>query len=277
MMAWLLLIGAALVFAVIEMSLTHGLARRLKNNGIVDVVWSAGFSGIVLVHALLAPHFTNQPLVDLRRTLLLVMVLSWSCRLAGHLWVRVRKHHPHEDVRYAQLRIEWGDQVDRKMFGFFQLQGAIQVVLSLPWLPVFLNPNPVREFAQLSAFELAAMILWIVALAGESLADRQLAAFRMNPENRGKVCQSGLWNYSRHPNYFFEWLVWVAFALYACGSPLGWLGFIAPALMWHFLVNVTGIPMTEELSVRSKGDAYREYQRSTSAFVPWFKRTLSNS
>lgn len=276
MLALLSLTGAALAFAVLEMSLTHWVARRLKNNGIVDVVWSAGFAGIALVFALLAPALRDHSPLDLRRTFLLIMVLSWSFRLAGHLAVRVRKHHPHEDVRYAQLRVEWGDQVDRRMFGFFQLQGAIQVVLSVPWLVVFLNPDPVRNLAQFTVLELAAATLWILALVGEGIADRQLAAFRRNPANQGKVCQNGLWYYSRHPNYFFEWLVWVAFALYACGSPFGWLGFIAPALMWHFLVNVTGIPMTEQLSVRSKGDAYREYQRTTSPFVPWFKRTPSN-
>lgn len=117
---------------------------------------------------------------------------------------------------------------------------------------------------------------WLCALAHRPpwriLADRQLARFRADPANKGKVCQAGLWNYSRHPNYFFEWLVWVGYAVFALGSPWGWLGLIAPALMLHFLLNVTGIPMTEELSLKSKGDAYRAYQRTTSAFVPWFKK-----
>ena len=97
--------------------------------------------------------------------------------------------------------------------------------------------------------------------------------FRADPANRGRFISTGVWEWSRHPNYFFEWLVWVGYAVFALGSPWGWLGLIAPALMLHFLLNVTGIPMTEELSLKSKGDAYREYQRTTSAFVPWFPKS----
>jgi steroid 5-alpha reductase family enzyme len=270
LLLWMLL--AATGFAIVEMAATHAVAKKIGNNGIVDVVWSAGFGGIAVLYALLAPPLADGTHFDLRRCLLLVMVLGWSLRLGLHLYVRVRKHHPHEDVRYAQLRKEWGADVDRRMFGFFQLQGAIQVVLSIPWLLSFLKNVPTRHTEALSPWEISGAVLWILALVGESVADRQLASFRADPANRGTVCQLGLWNYSRHPNYFFEWLVWVAFFLFACGSPYGWLSLVAPVLMWHFLVNVTGIPMTEELSVRSKGDAYREYQRSTSAFVPWFKR-----
>jgi steroid 5-alpha reductase family enzyme len=157
------------------------------------------------------------------------------------------------------------------MAGFFQVQGILQVVLSLPWLLTMLDRRPTETF-QLSGLNWLGIALWCVGLIGETIADRQLAAFRANPANKGKVCQRGLWNHSRHPNYFFEWLVWVGYAVFALSAPWGWLGLLAPALMWHFLVNVTGIPMTEELSVKSKGVAYRDYQRTTSAFVPWFKR-----
>jgi steroid 5-alpha reductase family enzyme len=103
------------------------------------------------------------------------------------------------------------------------------------------------------------------------VADQQLKRFRQDPANKGKVCQTGLWNYSRHPNYFFEWLVWVAFFLAAAATPLGWLTVYCPALMLYFLFRVTGIPATEEQSIRTKGEAYREYQRTTSVFVPWKK------
>ena len=115
--------------------------------------------------------------------------------------------------------------------------------------------------------------LWLVALGGETLADRQLAAFKDDPANRGKVCDSGLWRYSRHPNYFFEWLVWVSFFLFALPSPWGWTTIFAPALMLFFLLRVTGIPYTEQQSLRSKGDAYRAYQRVTSPFIPWFPKS----
>jgi steroid 5-alpha reductase family enzyme len=115
--------------------------------------------------------------------------------------------------------------------------------------------------------------IWLVALAGEGLADFQLKRFKADPANAGKICQSGLWNYSRHPNYFFEWLVWVGFFVFAWDSPGGCLTVLCPGLMLYFLLHVTGIPITEEFSVKSKGDAYRQYQQATSAFVPWFKRS----
>jgi steroid 5-alpha reductase family enzyme len=108
---------------------------------------------------------------------------------------------------------------------------------------------------------------------GEGVADEQLAAFKRDPANRGRVCQRGLWNFSRHPNYFFEWFVWVAWALYALASPFGWGALICPALMFFFLFRVTGIPATEAQSLRSRGEEYARYQRTTSSFVPWFKKS----
>lgn len=268
------LLAAAFAFVVLEMTLTFVVAQRLRNFGIVDIVWSAGFSGLALLFFAVSARLRGNP-GSLRDDVLTIMVLVWSLRLASHLWVRVMSHHPVEDVRYARLREEWGERTPQKMFGFFQLQGVLQVVLSLPFLVVCLNPHPPGPGPLgLRWAEWAGLTLWIIALMGESIADRQLARFRRDPANRGQVCQVGLWYWSRHPNYFFEWLIWVAFALFAWNSPFGWIGLLSPLLMWHFLVNVTGIPMTEELSVKSKGDAYREYQRTTSAFFPWFKKSL---
>lgn len=262
----LTMLGLALAFAAVEMTLTWGLARRLRNYSIVDAVWSLGFGPIAALYLFGRKYQPEQSL------LFALMVAFWSLRLGVHLALRIAKHHPHEDVRYAKLRVDWGADADRKMFWFFQLQGALQVVLSVPFLFACSRPtNPKVDLAT-DWFALGGCALWLIGLFGESLADRQLARFRADPANKGKVCQVGLWNYSRHPNYFFEWLVWVGYAVFALGSPWGWLGLIAPALMLHFLLNVTGIPMTEELSLKSKGDAYREYQCTTSAFVPWFKK-----
>jgi steroid 5-alpha reductase family enzyme len=111
-----------------------------------------------------------------------------------------------------------------------------------------------------------------MSLSGEALADRQLESFKRDPQNRGRVCDVGLWRYSRHPNYFFEWLIWLSYALYASTSPAGWAAWIAPALILYFLLRVTGIPATEAQALRSRGDAYRRYQARTSPFVPWFRR-----
>lgn len=153
------------------------------------------------------------------------------------------------------------------MFGFFQVQGVLLVVLSVPFLLACLNGQ-----VGLSPLEYIGVVIWLMALTGESLADHQLKRFRANPANKGRVCQAGLWHYSRHPNYFFEWLVWVAFFVFAAASQWGWVTIYCPALMLFFLLKVTGIPMTEELSVKNKGDEYHAYQRSTSAFVPWFRK-----
>ncbi len=277
---FLLLLTFALVFVLLEMTATFALAQRLRNFGIVDIVWSAGFTPIVWLYVALAAWRTYDAKLNAHpewngpaALTIAVLVSAWSLRLGTHLLVRVKSHHPVEDVRYAKLRQEWGAQTDRKMFGFFLLQGALQVVLSLPWLLIILDDTPMRAFV-LGPLAWAGAAIWLAGLVGESIADRQLAKFRADPANKGTVCQAGLWNYSRHPNYFFEWLIWVGYAVFALGSPWGWLGLLAPALMWHFLVNVTGVPMTEELSVKSKGDAYREYQRTTSAFVPWFKKKI---
>jgi steroid 5-alpha reductase family enzyme len=256
------------------MMVTWLAACRVRNFGIVDVVWSAGFAPVALLYSFLAPSSAVGHALSARRVLITAMVIVWSFRLAIHLGVRVASHHPIEDVRYAKLREEWGGRVNSKMFWFFQLQAALQIILSLPIALINRDAGPAAGFDGLGLSGAAGLAIWGIGLAGESIADRQLAGFRRDPQNKGSVCQVGLWRYSRHPNYFFEWLIWVGYAVFAVGSPMGWLGLVAPALMLHFLLNVTGVPMTEELSVKSKGEAYREYQRTTSAFVPWFPKHI---
>ena len=249
------------IFAMVLMLVIWWLALRINNLGIVDIAWSAAFAPAAVFCAA-ATH--GDPA---RRWLIAGMATLWSLRLGTHLYIRVVGQHPHEDVRYAQMRVKWGAHLKSKVLIFFELQAVLIGLLSTPFLIACLNPRP-----GISILEWAGVAVWAVAMAGESLADWQLKQFRMRPENRGKICQGGLWNYSRHPNYFFEWLVWVGFFLFAWDSPGGCYTVLCPGLMLFFLLRVTGIPLTEELSVKSKGDAYREYQRTTSAFVPWFKK-----
>jgi steroid 5-alpha reductase family enzyme len=147
------------------------------------------------------------------------------------------------------------------------MQALLDVVLSLPFLLAARNPNP-----GLSPVEWAGAALWTLAFAGELTADAQLSAFKSRPGNKGRTCQAGLWRFSRHPNYFFEWVVWMSFALFALASPHGWLGFLSPALILYFLLRVTGIPATEEQALRSRGEEYRRYRQTTSAFIPWFRK-----
>ena len=262
-MSPLLLIFYALAGLSAVFALFYLLARRINNYGIVDIVWSYAFAGVALFYALLAPGWPA------RRILISGMAVLWSLRLGTHLYRRVMGHHPVEDGRYVQLRRDWAGNFGLKMFGFFQLQDGSVVLLGSAFFVTCLNPVP-----SVHPLELAGVILWLVALTGEALADAQLAAFKRDPASRGKVCSVGLWRYSRHPNYFFEWLIWVAYFVFALASPHGWVALIGPASILYLLLRVTGIPLTEEQALRSKGDAYRRYQQATSAFVPWFPRKL---
>ena len=239
----------------------YWLARRIDNYGIVDIAWSYAFAALGLYYACTAPGWIVRKLV------IASLVALWSLRLGTHLHRRVMGHHPIEDGRYVQLRRDWAGNFAPKMFGFFQLQASSVVVLGAAFLVIALNPAP--RFLPL---EFAGVALWLLALTGESLADHQLAAFKRDPANRGGVCAVGLWRYSRHPNYFFEWLVWVAYLVFALASPHGWIAAIGPACILYLLLRVTGIPLTEAQSLRSRGEAYRRYQATTSAFVPWFTR-----
>jgi steroid 5-alpha reductase family enzyme len=261
-MSTLTLILTAIAAACALFAAAYAVSRRVDNYGFVDVVWSYAFAALATFYALAGQGW------PMRRALIAAMVAVWSLRLGTHLAVRVAGHHPVEDSRYVQLRRDWAGVFHRKMFGFFQLQAVSVIALGVAFLFIAQNPAPA-----LHPLEIAGAALWLIAICGEALADAQLAAFKRNPANKGQVCAVGLWRYSRHPNYFFEWLIWVAYFVFALASPLGWLAIIGPAGILFLLLRVTGIPMAEQQSLRSKGDAYRRYQQTTSAFVPWFPKT----
>jgi steroid 5-alpha reductase family enzyme len=154
----------------------------------------------------------------------------------------------------------------------FQVQGLLAFLLALPlWVLAG------AELAQWRVQDALALALWILAMVGESRADQQLKRWRRSPAGRGRTCRQGLWKYSRHPNYFFEWLHWSVYPLVGIGLPGGaWL-WLAPLAMWFLITKVTGIPPTEEQSLRSRGDDYREYQRTTNAFFPGPPRDRSQT
>ncbi len=263
---WSLAGYAALVCAVFFFS-AWLFSRWVNNAGFVDVAWAFAFS-LVVVLCLFLVHPLSMPGV-----LLAAMMLLWSVRLGGHLLRRVVRHHPQEDPRYRALREAFPRHTWWMFFGFFQAQALLVLVLSYPLLLVFtVGPSAFHPLHWLG------LLLWLLAWVGETLADRQLAEFRANPANRGKTCRRGLWAWSRHPNYFFEWLVWVAWFFYSLPSPLGWLAIAGPGLMLFFLFRVTGIPATEAQALRTRGADYRQYQLTTSAFFPWPPRaTRPNS
>lgn len=250
---WLLLAGGWLLMAVI-MTALWGYQRRTHNAGFVDVCWAAGVGLLGVVYAALA---AGEPG---RRVLIAACAGIWGLRLGGYLLARVRGEP--EDGRYRALREQWGTRTQPLMFAFFQLQAFWAVLFATPMLIAAGNEAP------LGWLDALGVTIWAVAVGGEALADRQLARFRARPDARGRVCRDGLWRYSRHPNYFFEWVHWWAYVAFAITAPWGWLTLLWPLLMLAFLLKVTGVPPTEANALASRGDAYRAYQRTTNRFFP---------
>ena len=232
--------------------------RRHRNAGIVDVLWS---TGLAMAAVLIAVAGNGAALP---RLTLVLLAGGWATRLAWHLWHRVR--HEAEDGRYRYLRDHWHDH-QGKFFGFFQLQAGLVVLFALPFLAVAENPRPTIGPAWMIG-----VAIGLISVVGEASADHQLARFRRTPAHRGKTCREGWWRYSRHPNYFFEWLHWFAYVALAWDAPHRWLSFCGPVTMYLFLRLVSGIPFTEAQALRSRGDDYRDYQRSTSMLIPWFPK-----
>lgn len=221
----------------------------------VDALWSLGIGALVLAYAVAVPGLGDPA----RRALVALLTGCWSLRLGGYLLRDRVAAGAGEDGRYRHLRSVWGERAQPRFFVLYQVQAALAALFSLPPL-VAMRGGPIDGWAW------AGVALAAVAIGGESLADRQLSRFRRDPAHRGRTCRVGLWRYSRHPNYFFEWLHWWSYVLIGHGAALAWLG---PALMLLFLYRVTGIPHTEAQALASRGDDYRDYQRTTSAFVPW--------
>jgi len=232
---------------------------RTGNASVVDPGWAFGLVLMATSIAYVSPGYF------LRSWIMGGMVILWGLRLGGYLLRRILGRE--EEGRYQELRRRWKTRVSWKFLAFFQAQAVLVVLLSLVFVLPALNPTP-----HLEVLEVFAASLWLIAWAGECLADRQLAAFKRQAGSAGQVCQRGLWAYTRHPNYFFEWLIWLAWALYAAASPWGWMAFAAPLVILYLLLRVTGIPATEQQALRSKGEAYRNYQKITSAFIPWFPK-----
>lgn len=233
----------------------------MSNAAIVDVGWAGGLAVLGILYAEMGGGYKTRVI------LMAVMACVWGFRLAGYLLFTRVIGQP-EEGRYVQLRKEWKTNVSAKFLGFYEFQALLCVLLSGPFLFSALNPRP-----RISGLEIAGCAIWFVGMLGEATADAQLNAFKKDKTNHGKTCRAGLWKYSRHPNYFFEWVIWMGFAVFALSSPYGFIGLLSPALILYFLLRVTGIPATEAQAVRSKGDDYREYQRTTSAFVPWFPKS----
>jgi steroid 5-alpha reductase family enzyme len=233
--------------------------RRRRNAGIVDVIWAAGVGGAAIVLAALGTGTAWS------RLTLAVLGGAWGLRLALHLWRRVRAEA--EDGRYAYLRTRWGDSPGL-WFAFFQAQALLIVLFALPFVAVAASPLSGPQPAWMIG-----LLIWLAGVVGESVADAQLRRFRHDPAQRGRTCRVGLWRYSRHPNYFFEWLHWFAYVALAWHSPLWLLAWLGPVVMFVFLRWLSGIPFTEAQALRTRGEDYRDYMNRTPMLFPWFPRS----
>jgi len=241
-------------------SLAYLTARRIQVMALVDVVWTAGMGFAAIA------YLTMLPEPSLRGTVVLAVLLIWSTRLSFYL-LKHRVFAGTEDPRYAYLTAHWGKHAMRNYYPLFLAQVLLVALFMVP-ISIAMQANA-STWSHTDSLGLA---IAAVALVGQFIADRQLARFRAAPENRGGVCQVGLWRYSRHPNYFFEWLHWWAYVAFALNSNMWPFAFIGPLCMYIFLRYITGVPYAERSSLRSRGDAYLDYQQTTNTFFPWKPR-----
>ncbi|SDR42138.1 Steroid 5-alpha reductase family enzyme [Paraburkholderia fungorum] len=245
----------ALVALVVIFSATWAWQLKTENAGMVDPIWAYSLGLVAVLYAVLG---TGDPS---SRALTAIGGLVWGMRLGTHLWKR--NFGKPEDARYHRFREQWGAQAASKMFWFFQLQVVISMLLSIAFLVPSYRTTPVS-----GSWMVLAVALWTASVAGEAIADRQLRRFKSDPANRETVCRAGLWRYSRHPNYFFECVHWLAYIALSVGTPWGWFTLLPPLLMAFLLLKLSGIPLLEE-SMAKRRPGYADYMRTTSALIPW--------
>jgi steroid 5-alpha reductase family enzyme len=201
--------------------------------------------------------------MQLQSCLVAAMAAIWALRLGLHIARRTRGIT--DDPRYAKLIQDWGSDASRQMFWLLQKQAVVSIPLALAmWLAAH-GSAPVTQ-------SVIAILIFGVAVVGEAIADEQLRRFRHDPANKGKICDAGLWSLSRHPNYFFEWLGWLAYPVLAIdftgGDLWGYFALVAPLCMYWLLVYVSGIPPLEEHMLANRGETFRRYQMTTNVFFP---------
>lgn len=223
--------------------------------GIMDIYWGIGFILVTLVYFILTDNYS------IRKLLVSVLILIWGVRLSLH--IGFRNAGKPEDARYRNWRETGGaNWWWKSYFKVFLLQGVILWIVSLPLLSSHYSVSP----AHLSPFDWIGIGLWTAGFMYESIADWQLSKFKKNPENEGKVFASGLWKYSRHPNYFGEALVWWGFYMFAAAVE-DYYAVISPLIMTFLLLKVSGVVMLDRLLIGTKPE-YAGYMKRTNAFFP---------
>ena len=236
--------------------------RATDNGGWTDVFWTFG-TGATLALAALTPSAVGGGASGWRHMLVAALVAAWSLRLGVYIAIRVAKGE--EDVRYKTLKEEWRGGFQLKMFGLLIVQAPATAILSISVILAARAPS-----GTLQAQDVLGVAILVAAILGEGLADSQMKRFKADPANHGKVCDTGLWAWSRHPNYLFEALGWLAYPVIAFDpAHLGTLwALTAPVAMFLLLRYGTGVPPLEAAMVKSKGEAYRRYQTRVSPFLP---------
>jgi steroid 5-alpha reductase family enzyme len=246
------IVSAVVIF--LFMNAIFKLAITFKRNDIVDIAWGAGFIVVTLISQLVAPSF------ELRRVVIDSLVIVWGLRLAIH--IHVRNKGKEEDFRYANWRKEWGKYwVIRTYFQVFMIQGFFMLIISFP-----IYGNQSLDAKPLNILDFIGIALWIIGFYFESVGDYQLLKFKKNPENKGKIMTTGVWRYTRHPNYFGETTLWWGIFLLAVNTSSGWINIISPFTITFLLLLVSGIPMLEK-KYKDHAD-FMEYAQKTSAFIP---------
>lgn len=228
---------------------------KSKNAGVVDALWAIIIPFQALVYLVHSQQF------NLRNGIIWALIAFWGFRLGIYLFVR--NHGKAEDARYAQIRIDNPQNADLKILKFYIFQAIFSFLLFLPGYWVFNSSG-----ASFSYTDYLGVVFLALGGIGEAVADEQLRRFKANPANKGQIFDKGLWKYTRHPNYFCEWLAWVGIAVLCLSVPFGSLAIASPLVMFYLLTKGTGVSLTEETIMKTKGEKYQKYIASTPAFFP---------
>jgi steroid 5-alpha reductase family enzyme len=258
----LVIIAAGLGMAAM-MAISWVVQQRTGNSGWIDTFWT--FSTGLAAFTLALMPIDDFPAALSRQLIAATFAAIWSLRLGLHILLRTRAGT--DDPRYRDMIGQWGGQAKSRLFWHLQVQAFFGLLLALCVMLAARNPAPDLRLQDFAA------ICWFAASAiGEGVADWQLRKFKQNTANRGGVCDVGLWRYSRHPNYFCEWLCWLAYPLLAISFNgnylIGFAAVLAPICIYWLLAHVSGIPPLEAHMVRSRPALFKDYQRRTSAFFP---------
>ena len=239
----------------IFMVMLWAIQVKTGNAAIADVGWAYGIAFGILYFS-----FIGDGNIE-RIILTAVMGIIWALRLGTYLLIN-RVISKEEDSRYQNFRKSAGKNVFQYFFLFFQAQALVAMLFVMPIAIVFQNPKT------LNYIDIGALFIWLISVGGECVADKQLSTFKSKITNKGKVCCNGLWKYTRHPNYFFEWIHWWSYVLLNFGSNNLWISLTGPLLMLFFIIKVSGVPFTEQQALKSKGIEYEKYIKTTNMFFP---------